>query len=76
MSKQCCEWHDHLPEMYQSEATPEDSFDQCGLAGSGRPSVCCRECPRVGWFYGHYKMKPSDIDFTKEIMALPLEQRP
>ena len=39
--KVCCEWHDHLPEMYQMETTPDECYDECGLAGMGTPSVCC-----------------------------------
>lgn len=71
--KPCCEWHNHLPEMYQSDATPEDSFDECGLAGMGTPSVCCHKCPQAEWFVQERGIIP---DYVKEIMALPLEERP
>jgi len=76
MSEQCCEWHDHLPEIYESDATPEDSFDECGLAGMGTPSVCCRKCPQAEWFIEGRGMKPEHIDYVKEIMALLKEERP
>ena len=72
--KQCCEWHDHLPEMYADpDATPENSFDECGLAGIGTPSVCCKNCPQYDWFVNHRHVMP---DLVKDIMALPIEERP
>jgi hypothetical protein len=43
MSEKCCEWHDALPEIVEAGATPE--WDECGLAGKGRPYVCCVNCP-------------------------------
>lgn len=77
MSKQvCCEWHDHLPEMWQDDVTPDECFDECGLAGIGRPSVCCANCPQTEWFIKGRGMKPADIDFAIDIMALPVLERP
>jgi hypothetical protein len=76
MSKRCCEWHDHLPEMYQMDTSPKDCFDECGLAGMGTPSVCCRNCPQAKWFTEGRGMSPDAIDYVKEIMALPLGDRP
>ena len=76
MSKQCCEWHDHLPEEFADpNATPENSFDECGLAGMGTPSVCCRKCPMAAW-YTDGSRNANNIFYTKEIMALPVDERP
>lgn len=71
----CCEWHDHLPDMWSDDVKPEECFDECGMAGMGRPSVCCAECPHTEHFIKNRGLKPADIDFAKEIMALPVEQR-
>lgn len=78
MSKKlCCEWHDHLPEYWQDpHANPETDFGECGMAGMGRPVVCCAKCPHTNWFIKGRGMQPADIDFAKDIMALPIEQRP
>lgn len=55
MSKQCCEWHDALPDEWDMKNPPEDNrvlglSPECGLAGTGTPSVCCRNCPDAGHF--------------------------
>lgn len=76
-SKRCCEWHNELPETFE-----KDSFGyiECGLAGMGRPSVCCRNCPHHKWFTEDRTqmgmkatIKPEHIDVISEIMALPEE---
>lgn len=72
-NNQCCEWHDRLPEMFAMETTPEECFDECGLAGMGTPSVCCKKCPQADWFIKRRGVTPY---FVKEIMALPIEERP
>lgn len=71
--KQCCEWHDHLPEIYDKTRSPDNCFYECGLAGMGTPSVCCRNCPQAEWFIKRRGITP---DYVKEIMALPIEERP
>lgn len=66
MSKRCCRWHERLPAAISKDAVPE--FGECGLAGKGKPYVCCAECPEVKWFLEHRGMKPSDINFAKELV--------
>lgn len=73
MIKQCCEWHNALPDSYDEPSPPEDNkafgeSPECGLAGMGTPSVCCRECPQAKYFIEQRHMLSSDIDFVKEIM--------
>lgn len=71
MSKICCEYHDKLPEIFEPGAEPEDFGDssECGLAGMGRPSVCCRNCLQNEWFIKVRHMRPEDIDYAKELCA-------
>lgn len=71
--KVCCEWHDHLPDMYQMETTSDECYGECGLAGKGTPNVCCDKCPAYDWFVKHRGVMPN---LVKNIMALPLEKRP
>ena len=72
-SKECCEWHDSLPDVFDEDNHPEDNrmfgeAPECGLAGMGTPSVCCRDCPQASRYKEPY--------FIKEIMALPIKDRP
>lgn len=76
--KTCCEWHDALPDFFGEDSVPEDNkmfgeAPECGLAGMGTPSVCCRKCPQANWFIKKRGVTPY---FVKEIMELPIEERP
>jgi hypothetical protein len=80
MNKQCCKWHDGLPDFWQddeTENTPESNrlygeSPECGLAGMGIPAACCPGCPSIQ----HLKRRGVKIDYAIEIMALPMEKRP
>lgn len=70
-SKRCCEYHDRLPEVFEPGEQP-DAFAygcECGLAGVGRPAVCCRDCPQTDWFVNHRGIPIDGIDFAKELCA-------
>lgn len=69
----CCEWHDCLPEAFSDDVTPDDCWDECGLAGMGRPSVCCKNCPQYKYFVEQRGILPY---LVVEIMAMPVENRP
>ena len=73
MSKVCCEWHEHLPEVFAEDVKAEDCYGECGLAGMGTPSVCCRNCEHYDWFVNRRGVMPYVV---KEIMSLPVEERP
>lgn len=68
----CCEWHDALPDSFTDDVTPDECWDECGLAGMGRPSVCCKRCPHYDWFVNERRVMPYLVG---EIMALPLDER-
>lgn len=65
MSK-CCIWHDALPEIAEPGAEP--GCDECGLAGSGKPYICCASCPEIAHFVKRYGMQASDFNFVRELV--------
>lgn len=71
MGKRCCEYHDRLPEEFAPGMLPDAFADgcECGLAGTGRPSVCCCNCPQTKWFVEHRGIPVEHIDFAKELCA-------
>lgn len=76
-NKQCCEWHDSLPDMWEDMGVPEDNASfgespECGLAGIGNPSACCDRCPSIQ----HLKNRGLSIDYALEIAKLPESERP
>lgn len=71
MSKICCEYHNKLPEVFEPGEQPDEFSDgaECGLAGMGRPTVCCRKCPQTKWFVEERGIPVDGIDFAKEICS-------
>lgn len=71
MSKRCCEYHDRLPEELELGQLPDAFADgcECGLAGMGKPTVCCRDCPHTNWFVKNRGIPIDQIIFAKEICA-------
>jgi len=74
--KSCCEWHNNLPESWSGDVTPDDGYMECGLAGMGTPTVCCKNCPEVDWFVNKRGIPIERLHLFKNIMALPEQDRP
>lgn len=73
MSERCCVYHDRLPEIFEPGAQPDAFADgcECGLAGTGGPVVCCRNCPQVEWFTKHRGIPLDNMLFAIEECATP-----
>lgn len=71
MSKRCCEYHDRLPEVFEPGEEPDAFADgsECGLAGMGTPSVCCRNCPEAKWFIEGRGIPADKIAYAKELCS-------
>lgn len=68
MSKECCKFHNKLPDEFEP-GTPADEFGEapeCGLAGMGSPAVCCRKCPQVEWFVQGRGMNIDSLTYAME----------
>lgn len=61
----CCEYHDRLPEAFEPDAEPDAFVDghECGLAGAGKPTVCCRNCPEAIYFEKKARNYPRQYAF-------------
>lgn len=77
MSKRCCEYHDRLPEVFEAGEQPDAFADgcECGLAGMGKPAICCRNCPQAKWFTEHRGIPFSSMNIAIEMCAKTEEMK-
>lgn len=68
----CCVYHDRLPEEFEPGAEPDAFADgcECGLAGMGTPTVCCRNCPEAIYFEKKRGISPDNMLFAIEECAV------